>query len=32
MNYKEIIAKLKSQKNPKNIAGMARFGISAKAV
>lgn len=30
MNYKTIILKLKSQKNPKNIAGMARFGISAK--
>lgn len=30
MDYKKIIAKLKSQRNPKNIAGMARFGISAK--
>lgn len=30
MNYNYIIAKLKSHKNPKNIAGMARFGISAK--
>lgn len=30
MNYKKIIAELKSHKNPKNIAGMARFGISAK--
>jgi len=30
MNYSEIISKLKSQKNPKNIAGMARFGISVK--
>ncbi len=30
MNYKTIIAELKSQKNPANIAGMARFGISAK--
>ncbi len=30
MNCKEIIAKLKSQKNPANIAGMARFGISSK--
>lgn len=30
MNYKTIITKLKNQKNPKNIAGMARFGISAK--
>lgn len=30
MDCSEIIQKLKSQKNPKNIAGMARFGISAK--
>ncbi len=30
MNYKTIISRLKSHKNPKNIAGMARFGISAK--
>lgn len=30
MNCKTIISQLKSQKNPKNIAGMARFGISAK--
>lgn len=30
MDSKKIITKLKSQKNPKNIAGMARFGISAK--
>lgn len=30
MDSKKIIAKLKSQRNPKNIAGMARFGISAK--
>ncbi|MBU4338358.1 DNA alkylation repair protein [Patescibacteria group bacterium] len=30
MNYKTIISKLKSHKNPKNIAGMAQFGISAK--
>lgn len=30
MNYKKIIAELKSHKNPANIAGMARFGISAK--
>lgn len=30
MNYKTIISRLKSKKNPKNIAGMARFGISAK--
>ncbi len=30
MEYKKIIAKLKSHKDSKNIAGMARFGISAK--
>jgi 3-methyladenine DNA glycosylase AlkD len=30
MNYKTIISRLKSQKNPKNIAGMVRFGINAK--
>lgn len=30
MNYSNVISLLKSQKNPKNIAGMARFGISAK--
>lgn len=30
MNHKTIISQLKSQKNPANIAGMARFGISAK--
>lgn len=30
MNHKKIISQLKSHKNPKNIAGMARFGISAK--
>jgi len=29
MKYAEIIAELKSQKNPENIAGMARFGISS---
>jgi 3-methyladenine DNA glycosylase AlkD len=29
-NYSEIIAKLKSQRNERNIAGMARFGISVK--
>ena len=28
MTYEEIIKNLKSQKNPKNIAGMARFGIN----
>jgi 3-methyladenine DNA glycosylase AlkD len=30
MTYEEIIKKLKSQKNLKNIAGMARFGIDSK--
>lgn len=30
MNYKEIIAKIKSFYNPKNIAGMARFGINVE--
>ena len=30
MTYQEIIKILKSQANPKNVAGMARFGISAK--
>ena len=30
MTYSEIIKNLKSHKNPKNIAGMARFGISVK--
>jgi len=30
MECKEVLKKLKSLKNPKNIAGMARFGISAK--
>lgn len=30
MNSKEIIEKLKSKANPKNIEGMARFGISKK--
>lgn len=30
MNFEQIIKKLKSLKNPKNIAGMARFGISGK--
>lgn len=28
MNYDEIINKLKSLKNPKNVEGMARFGIN----
>jgi len=30
MNYKKIIEKLESLKNPKNIEGMARFGIRPK--
>ena len=30
MNYKEIIKKLESLKNPKNVEGMARFGIRPK--
>lgn len=30
MNAAEIIEKLKSLENPENIAGMARFGITAK--
>jgi 3-methyladenine DNA glycosylase AlkD len=30
MNYREIIEKLKLYKNPKNIEGMARFGINPK--
>jgi 3-methyladenine DNA glycosylase AlkD len=30
MNYDEIIAKLKSMSNPKNVEGMARFGINPK--
>lgn len=30
MEYKEIIKKLKSLSNPKNVAGMARFGINPK--
>ncbi len=28
MTYNEIIRKLKSKRNPRNIAGMARFGIN----
>lgn len=32
MNAKEIIKKLKTYKNDKNIAGMARFGITGKNV
>ena len=30
VEYQEVIQKLKSLKNPKNIEGMARFGISSK--
>ena len=30
MNYEEIIKKLESLKNPKNVGGMARFGIRPK--
>jgi len=30
MKYEEIIKKLRSLANPKNVAGMARFGISPK--
>ncbi len=30
MKYEEIIKKLKSQANPKNVDGMARFGINPK--
>lgn len=30
MNYKDVIEKLESLKNPKNIEGMARFGIRPK--
>jgi len=30
MNYEEIIKKLESLKNPKNVEGMARFGIRPK--
>jgi len=30
MQYEEIIARLKAEANPKNAAGMARFGINAK--
>jgi len=32
MEYEEIIKKLESLKNPKNIAGMARFGIRIGAL
>ena len=30
MTYREILRALKSHSNPENIAGMARFGITAK--
>ncbi|MCI0447257.1 DNA alkylation repair protein [bacterium] len=30
MDYDELIARLKSMENPKNVAGMARFGINSK--
>jgi 3-methyladenine DNA glycosylase AlkD len=30
MQYNEIVKKLKSLSNPKNVAGMARFGINPK--
>ena len=30
MEYKEVIKKIESLKNPKNVAGMARFGIRPK--
>lgn len=30
MTYEEIIIKLKKESNPKNVEGMARFGISPK--
>jgi 3-methyladenine DNA glycosylase AlkD/drug/metabolite transporter (DMT)-like permease len=30
MTYSEIIQKLKAKRNPRNIAGMARFGINPK--
>ena len=32
MNSSDIIRQLKSQANPKNVAGMARFGINGKNV
>ncbi len=32
MNSRDIIRQLKSQANPKNVAGMARFGINGKNV
>ncbi len=30
MEYEEVIARLKAQENPVNVAGMARFGIRSK--
>jgi len=30
MKYQEVLKKLKSRANPKNVAGMARFGINPK--
>jgi 3-methyladenine DNA glycosylase AlkD len=30
MDYDELIARLKAMENPKNVAGMARFGINSK--
>ena len=30
MKYEEIIAKLKSMSEPKNVEGMARYGINPK--
>jgi 3-methyladenine DNA glycosylase AlkD len=32
MKYKEIVKKLKSLANPRNVAGMARFGLVSKKV
>lgn len=29
MQYEEVIARLKAESNPENVAGMARFGISS---
>jgi len=30
MQYKEVIKKLEALKNPRNVEGMARFGIRPK--
>lgn len=30
MKYEEVMKKLKALSNPKNVEGMARFGISSK--